>query len=258
LDCSELEAVFFRKRWPNGFECPRCGHGACYTIRTRRLPLYQCRLCKHQTTVTAGTVMDRSRTPLAKWDAAMDLLASSSGINAAQLAAGIDVSHKTAWIMLRSFRRAIRLLEAERKLGGTVHAGLRVLGPYLFITHRHYRKERVVLVTASLDETGEPTAMTMTAVNPEHLESGKKELTRGGAASLLKDTDALLLNHVRMCSSPLRPRFEEAAKWLNRLFHGLGSTYLQSYLDEYCFRWNAAAQGLSLQDHWYKICFRAF
>jgi hypothetical protein len=60
-----------------------------------------------------------------------------------------------------------------------------------------------------------------------------------------------------MSSSPLRTRFTEARQWLNRLFHGISSASLQSYLDEYCFRWNTAAQDLSLRDHWYSVCFRA-
>jgi transposase-like protein len=256
----EFEAIFFGKRWPNGFECPRCAHGSCYTIRTRRLPLYQCRLCKHQTTVTAGTVMDRSRTPLAKWAAAIDLLTERNGINAVKLAAEIKVSHKTAWLMLRSFRRAISEVEAGRNMGSNVYAGLQALGPYsIFFPYRHYQNERVVLISASMDgRTGQPTAIALTPVSTEHLRPGMKMLSHEGAATILQEHNAMLLKNFTMSSSPLRTRFTEAKQWLNRLFHGIGSASLASYLDEYCFRWNTAAQGLSLRDHWYRVCLRAF
>ena len=49
----------FRLRWPNGFECPRCGNKSYYPIRKRNH--YQCCSCRYQASVTAGTVMDKSR-----------------------------------------------------------------------------------------------------------------------------------------------------------------------------------------------------
>ncbi len=51
-------------RWPEGYRCPRCGHSKAHLVRTRLL--WQCAApgCRHQTSVTAGTVLARSRTPL--------------------------------------------------------------------------------------------------------------------------------------------------------------------------------------------------
>jgi transposase-like zinc ribbon protein len=49
-------------RWPKGFVCPRCEGRASWTLRTRRLE--QCRSCRHQTSLTAGTVLHRTRLPL--------------------------------------------------------------------------------------------------------------------------------------------------------------------------------------------------
>jgi transposase-like protein len=263
MDTTDHYTFFYQRRWPNGFKCPRCDYDSCYTISTRKMPLYQCRLCKHQTTLTAGTVMERSRTSLAKWAAAIELLASTSGINATQLSAEIGVSHKSAWLMLRSFRRAISESETNRKLQGTVRAGLRCLGRYLFHPHVRYRGEQVVIVSASMEpKSGEPDTLKIRAVSSEHLEA--KRLTRQGATSFFNNhvhshaDDTVLLTHVPMLSSPLRHRFDEAARWLNRLFHGLGPAYLQSYLDEYCFRWNAQSHRLSIRDEWFKVCFRSF
>ena len=46
-------------RWPNGFRCPGCGDHGSYPLATR--DLLQCRACRRQTSVTAGTVLDRTR-----------------------------------------------------------------------------------------------------------------------------------------------------------------------------------------------------
>jgi hypothetical protein len=55
--------AFLRKlRWPQGFVCPRCGGRESVTIQTRRLE--QCRSCRYQASLTAGTVFHRTRKPL--------------------------------------------------------------------------------------------------------------------------------------------------------------------------------------------------
>ena len=258
-------AMLFQRRWPNGFECPSCGHNEHYTISSRQLPLYECRLCRHQTTVTAGTVMDKTRTPLSKWAAAIDLLSSGSGVNAKQLASMIDVKHKTAWLMLRKLRQAIGNVEAASKLQGTVHMGLHILAPksiFVFLPHRHYRCERVVSVSASIGGDGMPTALKLRHVGRRLLVRGYKELSREGETCIVSEqvdpsAEATLLNPNRMDRSPIRDCLLEARAWMNRLFHGVGSKYLQTYLDEFCYRWNAAARGnASARDDWYGICLR--
>jgi len=57
--------VYLRRvRWPNGFICPKCGHVECYELNLR---LYQCALCKKQTSVTAGTIFHKTHLPLTIW-----------------------------------------------------------------------------------------------------------------------------------------------------------------------------------------------
>ena len=52
-------------RWPDGFRCPTCGDAGSYLLAAR--DLLQCRACRHQTSVTAGTVLDRTRLSLPLW-----------------------------------------------------------------------------------------------------------------------------------------------------------------------------------------------
>jgi hypothetical protein len=59
---------FVQLRWPQGFICPRCGAGdAWHTDRG----LYRCRRCELEMSVTAGTIMHRTRKPLRLWVRAM-------------------------------------------------------------------------------------------------------------------------------------------------------------------------------------------
>jgi hypothetical protein len=49
-------------RWPDGFSCPACGARSEPWRATRDRLV--CRVCRRQTRVTAGTIFDKTRTPL--------------------------------------------------------------------------------------------------------------------------------------------------------------------------------------------------
>jgi len=67
-------------RWPAGFVCPRCVHPKAWELTDGR---YECPECGEQTSVTAGTIFDRTRTPLTVWFTACWLFASQKdGISA--------------------------------------------------------------------------------------------------------------------------------------------------------------------------------
>lgn len=55
----------FKIKWPEGFICPACNHSEYYKVPKRNH--LQCKRCGHQTSVTAGTVMHRTRTSLHHW-----------------------------------------------------------------------------------------------------------------------------------------------------------------------------------------------
>lgn len=60
-------AALEQVRWPDGFVCPRCQGTSCSRIRTRTHPLYQCCSCRHQSSLTAGTVLQATKLPLTQW-----------------------------------------------------------------------------------------------------------------------------------------------------------------------------------------------
>jgi transposase-like protein len=96
-----------RLRWPNEFVCPSCGavEAPTKTSRSRLI----CTSCKHQTSVTAGTIFDKTRTPLKVWLAAAWYITNQKhGVSALGLQHVLGLgSYQTAWTMLHRFRRAM-------------------------------------------------------------------------------------------------------------------------------------------------------
>ena len=105
--------------WPHGFLCPACGRAQAPWRGSRQRLV--CRACGHQTTVTAGTLFQGTRTPLLQWFAAAWLVATAEqGVSARQLARALDLgSYETAWTMLHRFRRAM-VRSGRPKLEGRV------------------------------------------------------------------------------------------------------------------------------------------
>ena len=74
-------SYLYRECFPQGFICPKCGCRGFYPVRTRHV--CPCKSCRRQTSVTAGTVMHRTRLPLTTWFWAIYLCAFVLRINAA-------------------------------------------------------------------------------------------------------------------------------------------------------------------------------
>ena len=93
-------------RWPDGFVCPRCGKSGGWPIRDGR---FCCAACEARTSVTAGTIFDRTRTPLTVWFHACWLFATSKdGVSAQSLQRTLEIgSYQTAWAMLHRLRAAL-------------------------------------------------------------------------------------------------------------------------------------------------------
>jgi len=104
----------FASRWPEGFVCPACGAGGVGE-ETRR-HLWICTACGRQTSITAGTVMHKTRLSLRTWFWAAYLVSTfHPGISARQLQRQLGLSrHETAWAMLQKLRGA--MVAPERTL----------------------------------------------------------------------------------------------------------------------------------------------
>jgi len=113
-------------RWPKGFICPACGkHSKCWHQTRNRLV---CSYCRRQTSITSGTIFDKTRTPLTTWfEAAWHLSTSKNGLSAKTLERTLGTRYRVAWTMLQRFRVAMVRSERER-LSGYVEVDETLLG----------------------------------------------------------------------------------------------------------------------------------
>lgn len=143
------------------FECPDCGHRKGWWLDHRKL--VECADCHKQTSVTAGTVFHRIRTPLWKWFWAIYQLAQDKkGIAALELAKQIAVSYGTAWLVLHKLRRAMRDRTQRYTLQGLVEVDEAYVGGRATGTRgRGAEKKTPVAVAVELNDKQKPKRIAM-------------------------------------------------------------------------------------------------
>lgn len=139
--------VVERMKWPNGFQCPSCQYRFAYRIVTRRLPLFECAQCGAQTSLTANTIMHRSKTELRKWLFAMYVVATVPySVNAVKLASLLDVTYKTAWRILHSIRISISWAEDAQLLSGHIEAKHELFMEDMMMSDTRMEKEQSLII----------------------------------------------------------------------------------------------------------------
>src|SRR5207344_2518570 len=113
-------------RWPGGFTCPSCGYAGGWQLGDGR---YECAGCHRRTSVTAGTIFDRTRTPLTVWFTACWLFATAKdGISALSLQRSLEIgSYQTAWAMLGRLR-SVLVRPGRDRLAGRVEVDETYIG----------------------------------------------------------------------------------------------------------------------------------
>jgi len=106
-------------RFPDGFACPQCGSTESGRISTRGL--WQCKGCRTQISLTAGTMFHRTRTPLRLWFWALFLVARDKrGHSALQLKKALGIPYDRAWLMPHKIRSAMAHRDSLYRLKGAV------------------------------------------------------------------------------------------------------------------------------------------
>jgi transposase-like protein len=124
---AQCRAVLEKLRWPKGFLCPACGHGGRAWLGERRL--YQCNRCKHQVSLTAGTIFHATKLPLTIWFLAIHLIVTAkNGISSIELGRRLGVKQTTAWAMKQKIMQVMRTREQREPLQGRVELDDTYLG----------------------------------------------------------------------------------------------------------------------------------
>lgn len=261
--CTEEACIeyLFHMKWPQGFLCPRCGHHQAYITSTRRLPLYECTQCRHQTSVIVGTVMEGSRTDLRKWLTALFLASDDScGISALQLSKIIHVTYKTAWLMLHKIRYAMSEADATILLSGLVQVNDACYGQTCTSSLKRHQQEQPLLIGGSMSDQDAPLYVKMKLLPDSHLQETR--VLRAGKEEFVKnhvqpDSPHVTFTIGRFTSRKFKklfPFFDDAKQWINQTFHGLGPLHLQAYFNEFCYRLNQRRQKTSIFENLSHLC----
>lgn len=122
----KCRAILEELRWNDGIRCPRCN--GVKTSRIHARDQFDCDTCRHQFSVTSGTIWHDTHLPLRKWFIAIYLtVESKKGMSANQMKRVLGVSYKTAWYLCHRIRAAMTELDPTT-LKGTVEVDETFIG----------------------------------------------------------------------------------------------------------------------------------
>jgi predicted RNA-binding Zn-ribbon protein involved in translation (DUF1610 family)/transposase-like protein len=252
----QCREALFSARWPNGFVCPRCGHGEFYPMR--RGNKYHCRKCGHQESATAHTIFHGSHTPLAKWFIALFMMSCDKrGVSAKKLASDIGVSYPTAWLMLHKIRKAM----SERESGYMLAKIIEMDDAYFGSPDEGGKRGRgtdktPAVIAVQVDEKGRPVYAKATVVDnlqgASIIDAAHKIVGTGSEIRTdgYKSYGMLSGAGYVVRSKNFDPQDSpDHLLWLHKIisnmkafisgtYHGLDKKHIQRYFDEFTYRFN--------------------
>ena len=239
------------------FACPGCGHDRFWRLGRKVLTL-QCRACRRETSVTAGTVAHRSHLPLKVWFTAAWLVATHrNGMSARQLWLQLGLGgYKSAWLLLRKLRAAMVDPEREPLAGlvevdetsipfrtkdgpvaakpGRSHEGKLLIAGAVEIRGKRPGRVRLAVIDAY-------SAVALGAFVAAAVAAGGTAVSDGWSGyARLKDVkhDPKVIGDLpaHLVLPWIHRVFANAKRWALGVHHGLRPAHLQAYLDEFVFR----------------------
>jgi len=269
----ECRDYLARMRFPAGPSCPKCGSPLLGLIKARGL--WQCKVptCRTQVSVTAGTMFHRTRTPLQVWFWTIFMVAKDKrGHSALQLSKELNVPYARAWLMLHKVRSAMAHRDARYRLNGIVEMDEAYFGgPDLGKRGRGTRRAKA-LVALGLSEDRKPRFVKMKMVKRLDIRSANSFAEAGIARGSTIRTDGLnIFNELNergfrheVTVAPGKGK-EDVLHWthiiisnikslISGTFHGLNEQHIQSYLNEFCYRFNRRHREAELFDRLLFAC----
>jgi transposase-like protein len=266
----------WREKFSNDGEhadCPKCKRENVvfkrYETKQRRGGSWTCTRCGGHLSVTAGTIFKGSSTSLHLWFYAMYLMASTRcGISAKQLERELGVTYKTAWRMFNKIRNDL-MADDDEPLSGDVEVdetGVhgKPRGPRMTKKEAANWRERQVSVLGMVERggrlklrviksrRGEPLSDPIRAnVNPSSILftddwMAYKPLARefGGHSVINHSSRQYVDGDIH--TNTIEGAFGNLKTGMRGAYKKVSRKWLQSYLDEYAWRYNARHQPLGM------------
>lgn len=248
-------AYLFKARWPHGVTCATCGQVTKHFRRSKQRA-YSCMTCGTLVFPTAGTIFHKSPTPLRLWFYAMYLMAQTRcGISAKQLERELGVTYKTAWRMFKQIR--VLMDEDARDLTGPVEMDETYIGGKSHGVRGRGATGKTV-AAGIVERKGRVTAHVTTDVKARTLLPLLWKRVKPYRDQTVYTDELASYNllpkfgyrHERVRHSAhvyvsgdvhtntIEGFWAAVKNGLRGVCHGVGADYLQSYLNEYSFRYN--------------------
>jgi transposase-like protein len=242
-------------RWPEGFQCPKCGAKESWNKSRDRIV---CAGCHHETSVLAGTLFHKSHLSLEKWfRAAWWVTNQKHGVSALGLKRTLGIGgYQTAWLVLQKLRRAMirpgrDLLKGDVEVDETFVGGSKP-GK----RGRGAEGKKLVVIAAEID------GKKIGRIRMRHIPDASAESLEGFITASIAKGSGLVTdqwrgyNGVRSLGyrhkkvdgevvgiDEVVPRVHRVAslfkRWLMGTLHGRFEVkYLDRYLEEFTFRFN--------------------
>ena len=250
--------------YPEGIYCKKCEEiTKHYRVASR--PSYCCEHCGNHVHPTAGTIFHKSPTPLTTWFYAMYLMsATRCGISAKQIERETGVTYKTAWRMFKQIRSMLDENEKGPKLGGS-QKPVEVDETYYGGRQRGQRGRASILdkkaktpVVGLVERKGSVRAFVTSDVRKDTLHGLIKEHVMPSNLVFTDDFPAYdglagtqyNYYHRRIRHSEkiyvagnvhtqtIEGFWSLVKNGIKGVYHSVGRHYLQTYLNEYSFRYN--------------------
>ncbi len=252
------------KLYPNGIYCPTCQKVTKHH-REKNRPSYACQYCGHHEHPLMGTIFENSATSLRFWFYAIYLMASTRcGISAKQLERELGVTYKTAWRMFHKIRSLLD--QGDDLFGGTVELDETYYGgrrkgakrgrpgedshktPVFGIAQRKGAERKGQVAAKVVDDTKRATVMphVKKKVLPKSMvytdeykvyDSLDKEGYRHDRIHHAEEVYVSGDVHV----NTIEGFWSLVKRGIGGVYHSVLAKHLQSYLDEYVFRYNHRA-----------------
>lgn len=260
------------ERWPNGFQCADCGHDQGWNLRNRHV--VECAKCHHQTSVTAGTLFHASKLPLTYWFWALYWVSSDKGsISALRLSKLLGVAWPTASRLLRKVRAAMGHQDSLYRLSTIVELDDAFVGGKRAGKRGRGAADKSAIVVAVEVHNGQAGFVAI-----EHVETVNQGTVRDFARRRLTPSQVVKTDAFRGLSSLAEQHQHEAKatppklvdewlpwvhivisnlkRYLLGTYHGVSGKYLQSYINEFVYRFNRRFWEAELPTRLVGLCVR--
>jgi len=241
-------------RWSEGFKCPKCGNTKAYYMEKRKV--FQCTECRNQTSLTANTIFHKTRTPMKKWFWAIYLVGSDKrGCSAKRLQKMIDVSYATAWLIIHKIRHAMIERDSLYKLSNIIEMDDSYFGgsaPGKRGRGAANKSKVIVAVENRGIAPGYAAMQVVERIDSKHLEYfafRKIEEDQTIKTDDYPPYNVLDVDFYHLGEVVKGQEANEKLPWVHILignaksfirgtYHGVSHKHLQSYLSEFCYRFN--------------------